>query len=105
MLLRVRSRMKEHKATMNLRYDDRMEQVVRKLELRPLRIGGEYAKAEDPVVEALAQRMQEVHESFDSVIAPGGSGIEPSLYLFGGNPTEVVELALKAAGLYSIGGF
>ncbi len=102
MLLQIRVRMKERKAAMNLRYDERMEEVVSKLGLKTLRIGGEYSRAEDPVVEALARRMREVHESFDSVIASGGSGIEPSLYLFANNPTEIVELALRMAGLYSI---
>jgi predicted fused transcriptional regulator/phosphomethylpyrimidine kinase/predicted transcriptional regulator len=102
-LLEARSRMKEYRAGMNLRYDEKMGNVLKTLRLRPLIIGGKYSKAVDPVVDALARRMNESSDPFDVIVDLGGSGIEPSLYIFAAGPVEVAGLALKIARLYSMG--
>jgi predicted fused transcriptional regulator/phosphomethylpyrimidine kinase/predicted transcriptional regulator len=102
-LLDSRSRMKEYRAGMNLRYDEKMGNVLKTLRLRPLIIGGKYSKAVDPVVDALARRMNESSDPFDVIVDLGGSGIEPSLYIFAAGPVEVAGLALKIARLYSMG--
>jgi predicted fused transcriptional regulator/phosphomethylpyrimidine kinase/predicted transcriptional regulator len=101
-LLEARTRMKEYRAAMNLRYDEKMERVLKRLRLRQLVIGRKYSKAVDPVVEALTQQMRESSASFDVIVDSGGSGIEPSLYIFSSDPVEVAALALKMARLYSI---
>ena len=102
-LLEARTRMKQYRAVMNLRYDDRMGRELSRLKLRALVMGGKYAKVADPVVEALTRQMKESVGSFDVIVDSGGSGIEPSLYLFAADPVEVARLALKIARLYSLG--
>jgi predicted fused transcriptional regulator/phosphomethylpyrimidine kinase len=102
-LLEARTRMKQYRAVMNLRYDDKMGMELRKLKMRTLSMGGNYPKVADPVVEALTRQMKESGGPFDAIVDSGGSGIEPSLYLFAADPVEVARLALKLARLYSMG--
>ena len=102
-LLEARTRMKQYRAVMNLRYDDKMGMELRKLKMRTLSMGGSYPKVADPVVEALTRQMKESDGPFDAIVDSGGSGIEPSLYLFAADPVEVARLALKLARLYSMG--
>ncbi len=102
-LLEARRRMKEYRAVMNLRYDEKMGSELSKLRLRRLVMGGSYPKVADPVVEVLTRQMKESSGPFDVIVDSGGSGIEPSLYLFAIDPVEVARLALKIARLYSMG--
>ncbi len=101
-LLEVRRRVKGYRAAMNVRYDEKMREVLGGLNLSILELGG-YDKGADPVVEALTREMGRRSSSFDVVVDPGGSRIEPSLYLFANDPVEVARLSLKIAHLYSLG--
>lgn len=101
-LLIVRGRFPELRACINLRYDGKMESVVRKSGLRTLSIGT-YPRGigDDPTAKALQRKMKSSHDRFDAVIDEGGSAIEPNLYLFGIGAREVAELALELARAYS----
>ncbi|MDV3244042.1 MAG: hypothetical protein LYZ66_02555 [Nitrososphaerales archaeon] len=101
-LLLVRRRRGEVRAAVNLRYDKRMNAVLRKLRLTRLEIGGYVPSGlEDPTVEALAAKLAGTKAEFDVVVDHGGEGVEPNLYLFGKSAIEVARLAVKVAGLYS----
>jgi predicted fused transcriptional regulator/phosphomethylpyrimidine kinase/predicted transcriptional regulator len=102
MLLLVRQRRKDVRAAINLRYDERMARVLRRMGLKCLEIGG-YAPSgrEDPTVEALASVMLKERKAFDAVVDSGGKGTEPDVYMFGRDAVEVARLAVKAAKLYS----
>jgi predicted fused transcriptional regulator/phosphomethylpyrimidine kinase/predicted transcriptional regulator len=100
-LLQVRTRMKDVRAAINMKYDRNVEKVLRKLRLRALKIGGIYTKeVDDSVVDALRQKMRETDEQFDALIDLGGSGFEPSLYLFAKDPMEVAQTAIKMSRMY-----
>ena len=101
-LLLARERMRGARAVINVRYDGRMERVLKRLGLRQLRIGG-YAQAGpgDPTVDALAAALAKERRQFDVIVDTGGTGIEPDVYLFGGDAVEVARLAQKVAKLYS----
>lgn len=102
MLLLVRWRRKQVHAAINLRYDERMARVLKRMGLRRLEIG-DYAPTgrEDPTVEALASRLLKERRDFDAVVDAGGMGVEPDVYLFGHDAVEVARLAVKVSELYS----
>jgi predicted fused transcriptional regulator/phosphomethylpyrimidine kinase/predicted transcriptional regulator len=101
-LLLARKRMVGVRAVINLRYDGKIEKVLKRMGLRSLRIG-EYSQVgrSDPTVEALAAAMVRDKRQFDVVVDTGGKGIEPNIYLFGKEPLEVARLAERVARLYS----
>lgn len=102
MLLLVRTRRKDYRAAINLRYDRRMAAALKKLGLKTLEIEDHSeSEARDSTVDALARRLAEVRAAFDAVADHGGRGIEPNVYLFGKSATEVVDSALKLATAYS----
>ena len=102
-LLQIRTRMKDFRAAINIKYDERLEIVLKKLPLRILRIGGVYPKAaDDPVVETLRQKMKsDIDQQFDALIDMGGPSFEPSLYLFAEDAIEAAQLAVKIAKMCS----
>jgi len=101
-LLLVRRRMPEYRATLNLKYDRRIAGVLKRLGLRTMNLGGYGAAgSEDPAVNALNARLLESNEEFDALVDQGGRGIEPSLYLFGRSAPEVASTAVRIADLYS----
>ncbi len=101
-LLLAIARQPEKRAALNLRYDVKMQRVLKRLGLRALRLD-EYQQtgADDPTAAALAERLRSGSPVFDTVVDPGGKGLEPSLYLFGRSAAEVAGLALSIARLYS----
>ena len=102
MLLLVRTRNKNRRAIVNLRYDARMARVLRMLGLRILEIG-DYSETEgrDPTMYALRVRLADTKGGFDAIVDRGGKGIEPNAYLVGKNAMEVAQLAIRASELYS----
>ncbi len=100
-LLHVRTRMKDFGAAMNIKYDQNVARTLKKLRLKTLKIGRIYPNVlDDPVVEALRQKMKETNEQFDALIDVGGSGFEPSLYLFAKDAIEAVQTAVKISQVY-----
>jgi len=101
-LLLARRRLPEVRAVINLRYNARIEKVLKKMGLRPLRIGGYTQVGQgDPTVEALAAGMIREQRRFDVVVDTGGEGIEPDVYLFGRDAVEASRLAERIAKQYS----
>jgi predicted fused transcriptional regulator/phosphomethylpyrimidine kinase/predicted transcriptional regulator len=102
MLLLVRTRMKDCRALVNLRYDGRMAKVLKKLGLRSLEIG-DYSEVEggDPTIEALRKRLGETRSLFDAIVDRGGKGIEPNVYFLGRDAMEAARLAIRASEVYS----
>ncbi len=101
-LLLARSRRKELRACMNVRYDRRMADAMKKAKLRSITIG-EHARrgGEDPTAESLQRKLASATGPFDAIIDEGGSGIEPNVYLFARGAREAAGLALKLARAYS----
>jgi XRE family transcriptional regulator, thiamine biosynthesis regulator len=101
-LLLVIGKRPQTRACINVRYDPRMERVIRKNGLRAIKMG-HYPRAdrEDPTAEALQKKLESSKVRFDAIIDEGGAGIEPNLYLFAKGAREVVELALRLAKDYS----
>lgn len=101
-LLIVRGRFPELRACINLRYDEKMESVVRKSGLQAMSIGPyRRGTGDDPTAMALQKKMKSSPDRLDAVIDEGGSAIEPNLYLFAIGAREVAELALELARAYS----
>ena len=102
MLVLVRTRRKNCRAVVNLRYDTSMAKVLKKLGLRILEVG-DYSdsKSGDPTIEALGMRLAGTRTRFDAIVDRGGKGIEPNVYLLGKDAMEVARLAIKASELYS----
>lgn len=101
-LLIVMSRRPKTNACLNLRYDGKMRNVLRKIGLRTLEIAEDSeSPSEDRVISALTSRLMGAVRVFDVVVDLGGKGVEPNLYLFGRDPAEVAALAIRIAKLYS----
>lgn len=107
MLLEVERRMPALRAAINLRYDERMSRVLRKLRvgrltLRETRPG----VGQDRVVSSLRSRLAEDGFPGDlrAVVDPGGEGMEPSLYLFAEDAEKAARSALEIAREYSSAG-
>ncbi len=102
MLLLVRRRMKHIRSAINIRYDGKMEKILKRMKIKTLTIGGGYPHGfDDPIPEALSNKMAEAHQPFEAVIALGGQGIEPSLYLFDKDAIEVARLAIEIGRVFS----
>ncbi len=101
-LLLAKSRRKELRACVNVRYDRRMAEAMKKVRLRSVSMGEHSRRAgEDPTAEALERRLASTNDPFDAIVDKGGSGIEPNVYLFAKGAKEAAGLALKLARAYS----
>jgi predicted fused transcriptional regulator/phosphomethylpyrimidine kinase/predicted transcriptional regulator len=90
------------RACINLRYDKKMGRTLRNLGLRPLMIDGRDMKfTKDPTAKALEKLLERSEGQFEVVVDPGGSGIEPNVYVFAEGAREVAELALRLSRTYS----
>jgi predicted fused transcriptional regulator/phosphomethylpyrimidine kinase/predicted transcriptional regulator len=102
MLLLARSRMPEHRACINIRYDRRLGVLLSKSGLRLLTLGRHSRRGErDATVDALEKRLTLGPRPFDAVVEEGGSGIEPNVYLFAKGAQEAARMALGLAKGYS----
>ena len=104
-LLLVRTRRPELRACINLRYDDRMAAVLKRLGIKPLRIGDHSPSTPgDPTINALEKILRsEKTGSFDVLVDPGGNKIEPNVYFFATDAGGVVDLAAKVTRAYLMG--
>jgi len=102
MLLLARSRMPEHRACINVRYDARLGTLLTEAGLRLLTIGRHSSLgARDATVDALERMLKSEQLPFDAVVEEGGSGIEPNVYLFARGAQEVARVAIRLAKAYS----
>jgi predicted fused transcriptional regulator/phosphomethylpyrimidine kinase/predicted transcriptional regulator len=101
-LLMARSKRPEVRAVVNLRYDDKMGAVLRRLGLRTVRIGGYgHGAGGDPTLNALRHALTGSVQRFEAIADEGTRGIEPNVYFFGSSATEAARLAVRAAEAYS----
>jgi len=102
MLLLARSRMPEHRACINIRYDRRLGTLISEAGFRVLALGRHSNRwARDPTVEALEKRLSSAPRPFDAVVEEGGNGIEPNVYLFARGAQEAARIAVRLARAYS----
>ena len=102
MLLLARSRMPEHRACINIRYDKRLGSLLPGAGLRILTIRGRSSSgAKDATAEALEKKLKSEPMKFDAVVEEGGSGIEPNVYLFAKGAQEVARIAIRLAKAHS----
>jgi len=101
-LLLVRRARPEIRACINLRYDGRMESVLKALGLTVLAISGQaHRDGADPTAEALERSLRRTHGPFDVIVDLGGSGVEPNVYVLSKGAREAAVLALEIAMRYS----
>ena len=106
-LLEVERKRPALRASMNLRYDERMSKVLAKLRVKPLTMGHSYPEdSQDKVLGALRARLSAPGSAgaFEAVVDLGGEGVEPSLYLFDEDAVKVVRRALEIARAYTSSG-
>jgi hypothetical protein len=96
-LLAVLSSNDSKRAAINIRYDAKLDSVIRRMRLATLRV-----KGGSQMVESLRVSVSGVAGPIDAVVDPGGPGSEPGLYLFGEDATAVAQLGLKVAKSYAI---
>ena len=103
-LLLAMSRRPEHRACINVRYDGKMGELMRREGIRPLAVRGvRKPGVDDPTVAAMEEGLKAYRGVFDAVIEEGGGGIEPNVYLFAKSAREAAELAIRLAKSYSAG--
>jgi XRE family transcriptional regulator, thiamine biosynthesis regulator len=101
-LLLVRRVRPEIRACINLRYDGRMETVLKGLGLRILAISSQaHREGTDPTADALGRSLGRPRAPFDVVVDRGGSGVEPNVYIFSKGAREAAVLAVEIAMRYS----
>jgi len=101
-LLLVRRVRPAVRACINLRYDGRMESVLKALGLKTLAISSQaHRDGADPTAEALERSLRRAHGPFDAIVDQGGSGVEPNVYLLSKGAREAAVLALEIAMRYS----
>jgi predicted fused transcriptional regulator/phosphomethylpyrimidine kinase/predicted transcriptional regulator len=89
------------RAAMNLRYDEKMGQVLRALRLSSFMLEESPGhRTDDEMLAALREKLRFLTTPLDALVDPGGSGIEPGLYLFAGDAVKVAQLGLGVARSY-----
>ena len=101
-LLLAMSRRPGHRACINVRYDGKMGDLLRREGIRPLAVRGVRGPGiDDPTVAAMEKALRSHRERFDAVVEEGGGGIEPNVYLFAKGARDAAELAVRLAKSYS----
>jgi len=102
MLLLARSKMPEHRACINIRYDRRVGALLSEAGLHLLALGRRASRgAGDATVDALEKKLKSGSKPFDAVVEEGGGGIEPNVYLFARGAEEAARIAVRLARAYS----
>ncbi len=102
MLLLARTKMPEHRACINIRYDRKLGTLLSEAGLHVLTIRRHSSRGvKDATVDALERRLTSQPSPFDAVVEEGGSGIEPNVYLFAKGAREVARIAVRIARAYS----
>ncbi len=85
------------RASMNVRYDEKMRRALTRLKVHPLLLEASAAKTDSEMIRSLRLALRRAAKPVEAVIDPGGPGLEPALYLFAEDAVEVVRLGLKVA--------
>jgi predicted fused transcriptional regulator/phosphomethylpyrimidine kinase len=101
LLLLARRRDRRFRAVINLRYDERMARVLRRLGLKTVEVEGyPVSPGGDPTLAALAAAIPRSSPGFGAVVDRGSKGIEPNVYLFGDTAVRVAERAVRVSAMY-----
>ena len=97
-LLKVRKRDRSVRAVMNVKYDEAVEQAVKMLNLKFVKVGPQDKADDDSIAEEIFRLYS---PGTDVVFHVGGLGLEPVTYVFGRNPLDVVRKVLDIAKVYA----
>ena len=88
------------RASMNVRYDQKMRRTLRRMKVHPLLLGEADVKSDLEMISSLREALNRATSPVEAVIDPGAPGLEPGVYLFAHDAVEVVRLGLKVARAY-----
>lgn len=97
-LIEAHRRNRKIRACLCIKYDENILHTIRKLNLI-YDFNYEKKGGKDPVLEAFKEFLKE-KEVPQILVDEGGKGIEPVCYIFGENPSNVVETVLKISKNY-----
>jgi XRE family transcriptional regulator, thiamine biosynthesis regulator len=89
------------RASMNVRYDQKMRRSLIKMKIRPLLLDEASVKRDSEMIGPLRAALKRAVGPWAAVIDPGAPGLEPGLYLFAHDAVEVVQLGLRVARAYA----
>jgi len=96
-LLHVMKVSPETRAVMNIRFDEKIEKLLRELGFKFAIIGPSSEVDDLSIARLIASAYQ---ENMDAVIHLGGKGLEANTYIFGKDPIEVAKKVLEIAKRY-----
>jgi XRE family transcriptional regulator, thiamine biosynthesis regulator len=96
-LLAAMSRDPSKRAAANIRYDERIDSIVRRKDLAIVRVDGGI-----DMLSGLRLALEGTRGNLDAVVDPGGPGSEPGLYLLAEDAVSVARLGVEIAREYSV---
>ena len=100
-LLAMMSHDPSSRASMNVRYDQRMRRALWKMKLKPILLEDSEVKSESEMIGSLNSALRRAAGPVAAVVDPGAPGLEPGLYLFAHDAERVVQLGLRIARTYA----
>jgi len=103
MLLTTRKFNSSYRAAINIKYDHKMNGILKKMKIQVLRTADKdklLHRQGDIVVAALYSVLEKLRRTPPVVVDTGGPGLEPMTYVFGSTAHEVVDRALEIASRY-----
>ncbi|QKQ99758.1 transcriptional regulator [Metallosphaera tengchongensis] len=97
-LLKIKDRCKKWRSVMNVKYDDKIENILINEGFTYKKVGPSDRRDDDAIAQMIAKEMGDCPEV---VVHLGGNGLEPNAYVFGQNPLEVATKVTRIARLYS----
>ncbi|MCG2886784.1 MAG: phosphomethylpyrimidine kinase [Vulcanisaeta sp.] len=85
-----------YRSVMNIKYDETIEQALKKLGMRYVKVGPHEKPSEDEVIDSVANALS-ADPSLDAVIDLGGYALEPITYVFGFDAIDVVLKVINIA--------
>lgn len=101
-LLAMMSHDRSMRASMNVRYDQKMRRALREMKMSPIVLEEANVKNDTEMIRSLTVALRRATRPIEAVIDPGAPGLEPGLYLFAHDAVDVVRLALKVASAYFV---
>ena len=95
-LLIARKVNEKNRACICVKYDDKVNEALMKLNFKVVWIDREKFEDAD-IVDILEKILDEIPHEFDAIIDPGWIGIEPIAYIFGNDALDVAEKVCKIA--------
>ena len=100
-LLALHSKFPSIRASMNIRYDDKIAKILKKNRIEYMMTDSSRREGTDPVLESIQQLLVKIKKQPQAIVDAGGQGIEPITYIFGESALEVVKNAIGISQQYS----